>query len=389
MLGRFYTDAYCRLDPLAIQVARVVQRYLGLGVVERFLTRFDEDLPVDKVMAFNGLGAWYYWRRWRAPDTASLAGVHVAAASYFNMKIVKRGLVGAEVVYGCNGASVELFRYARSKGIGCLLEQTIAPQLLVESLLRHEAERWPGWEPGLKVDGNGVLAEREQEEWQLASRIVTGSKFASDGLRGCGVPSTKCCVVPYGVSGDQFVDSSASQGSAKLRVLFVGEIGLRKGVPYLLEALRRLNSRCIEARFVGSMKIEPTVLGAYKRWASCHGPVPRSRIMELFRWADLLVLPSICEGSALVTYEALMSGLPVIVTPNAGAPVEDGVNGLLVPPRDIEALASSIDRFACDREFLRKCREGAATARADLSLEAYGARLLRVVELVAARGTSS
>ena len=57
------------------------------------------------------------------------------------------------------------------------------------------------------------------------------------------------------------------------------------------------------------------------------GAVPRSQVVPHFEWADVFFMPSVCEGSATVTYEALMSGLPVIATPNPGSVVIDGVNG--------------------------------------------------------------
>ena len=60
---------------------------------------------------------------------------------------------------------------------------------------------------------------------------------------------------------------------------------------------------------------------------------------DLYAWADVFLLPFICEGSAMVTYEALSWGLPVITTHNAGSIVRDTVDGWLVPYRDSEAIA--------------------------------------------------
>src|SRR5207237_513109 len=110
------------------------------------------------------------------------------------------------------------------------------------------------------------------------------------------------------------------------------------------------------------------------RFATFLGPVPRTRMPALLRWADLLVLPSICEGSALVTYEALATGVPVIGTPNAGAPLRDGVDGLLVPSGEVEALAAAIERFAADAEFLGWCSRNAVSGRDRLGLDSYGRR---------------
>ena len=67
-----------------------------------------------------------------------------------------------------------------------------------------------------------------------------------------------------------------------------------------------------------------------------------------YQWADVFVLPSICEGSATVIYEAIGYGLPVVTTPNAGSVVRDGVEGFVVPIRDVAAIIQSLDRLSSD-----------------------------------------
>jgi alpha-maltose-1-phosphate synthase len=64
--------------------------------------------------------------------------------------------------------------------------------------------------------------------------------------------------------------------------------------------------------------------------------------------ADVFVFPSLFEGSAVVTYEALACGLPSVVTPNAGSVVRDDVEGFVVPPSDVEALAGRMERLGLD-----------------------------------------
>jgi glycosyltransferase involved in cell wall biosynthesis len=80
--------------------------------------------------------------------------------------------------------------------------------------------------------------------------------------------------------------------------------------------------------------------------------------------ADVFVFPSLFEGSAVVTYEALASGLPGIVTPSAGSVARDGLEGLIVPPADVEALAGAMERLGDDPD-LRETMAVAARARAE------------------------
>jgi glycosyltransferase involved in cell wall biosynthesis len=80
--------------------------------------------------------------------------------------------------------------------------------------------------------------------------------------------------------------------------------------------------------------------------------------------ADVFVFPSLFEGSAVVTYEALACGLPSVVTPSAGSVVREGVEGFLVEPGDIEALASRMARLGSD-PVLRATLSAAARSRAE------------------------
>ena len=80
---------------------------------------------------------------------------------------------------------------------------------------------------------------------------------------------------------------------------------------------------------------------------------------NLYKWADVFVLPSICEGSAMVTYEALIHGLPIITTYNSGSIVRDGVDGFITSIRDVEAIAECLVKIYQSRSefFDYKSRE--------------------------------
>ena len=95
---------------------------------------------------------------------------------------------------------------------------------------------------------------------------------------------------------------------------------------------------------------------------------------------DVLVLPTLCEGSATVTYEALASGVPVITTENSGSVVREGIDGFVVPIRDAVSLAEKIE-LLCDDSGLRlQMADAARTRLSEISLAAYAERLLRVLK---------
>jgi glycosyltransferase involved in cell wall biosynthesis len=259
-----------------------------------------------------------------------------------------------------------------------VLEQTSAPKRLARGLLAEELRRWPGWQPCLPLPPEpDPLALREEQEWALADRIVAGSRFVVEGIQAAGGPAGRALVVPCGVDADRFAPGRGAPsegGRRRLRVLFAGEVGLWKGAPYLLEALRRLGPDGVEARFAGQVALARAKLAPYREVAAFLGPVPRSEMPELYRWADVLVLPSLSEGSATVIYEALAAGVYVIATPNAGS-VLSGTSafGEIVPVRSIEAIADALRRRL---ELGPGAR--AAAGRPAVSLEDYRDRLLPV-----------
>lgn len=387
LLGRFYTDNYIGNKPWFEWILRSVPQRLHSKGIERLLERKDPVLPGEKVKSYDFLGFWYSWRLSRVRNTAELIEVVAERAFRFNQKIIESGgMEEARVIWGFNGAALELFEWAKSKKIRCVLEQTIAPRVVEIQLLSEELERWPDWEPGLRLLLEGdARSEREKREWEQADRIVGGSQFVVDGLKSCDVPASKCKVIPYGVDVGRFGVTGRTTGGAggrPLRVLFIGEVGLRKGAPYLLEALKMLGPTKVEARFVGGVVLSRDKIIRYQDVVKILGPLPRSEIPKNYSWADVFCIPSICEGSATTTYEALSAGLPVVATPNTGSIIQDGVNGFIVPIRNPEAIAGALERYQLDRQLLQTHIDGTVKALEHISLEAYGGRLVNVIREV-------
>lgn len=382
LLDRFFTDSYIGNKPWLEAALRSVPRRLLRRGLQRWLGRKDAVLPPDKVSSFEALGLWYVWARARAHSHSEMQTAFREAARRFSAAVLRAGLGQAPVLWGFNGASLELFQSAKEQGRQCILEQTILPVELEFRLMREEVARWPGWQPGLDIpDFDRPIIERARQEWELADCIVAGSDFVRTGLEECGVPADRIRVVPYGVDAGRFSPAQTRErrGHEPLRVLFVGEVGLRKGVPDLLHALAKLGSERVQAKLTGRLALAHSQMAAFSDVATFLGPVPRVQMPDLYRWADVFVLPSIVEGSATASYEALLSGIPVIATPNAGSIVEDGLNGLIVPVRNADALAEAIGWYADDRDLLVRHQVACLGSRAYAGLSRYRADLVSVI----------
>ena len=160
-----------------------------------------------------------------------------------------------------------------------------------------------------------------------------------------------------------------------LRVLFLGQVILRKGIQYLIEAARMLLDEAIHFDVVGSIGISEEGVKSSPKNMTYHGPVNRDLTEHFYRNADLFVLPTLSDGFALTQLEAMAHGLPVIATPNCGEVVTDGTDGLIVPSSDPNALAEAFQLILQDPEKLQAMREATGAKLEQFSLARLGENL--------------
>jgi glycosyltransferase involved in cell wall biosynthesis len=253
---------------------------------------------------------------------------------------------GVSLLWGCDTSSLEAFTIAHAHGIPCVLEQTIGHPRAWNRILLEERQRIPpDFDQYPRPYPEADLA-RVDRELALADHVCCGSTFVLSTLAEWGVPAGKTSVVPYGVRAESFAPSKEPPRTSGLRLLFVGHFGMRKGAWYLLRALERLKHlRGLTLTIIGKQTVGERHLAPFASSVRTLPHTPRERMPEIYAEADALVLPTLFEGSAVTTYEALASGLPVITTPNAGSIVRDGVDGFIVPIRDVDALAERIERL--------------------------------------------
>ncbi len=183
------------------------------------------------------------------------------------------------------------------------------------------------------------------------------------------------------------IPAHVSSGRGDRSVIFLGRIGERKGVGDLLEAITILRSRGIEARWTiagdGAVEWAQRRVDAagLSEVVDLPGWVDRLEVERMLRNASVFCLPSTDEGLPIALLEAMAYGLACVVTPVGGIPelVVDSVNGVLVPPRDPQALADGLERVLCDKEFAIRIGD---RARVDVagsySLERVTERLLTI-----------
>jgi glycosyltransferase involved in cell wall biosynthesis len=286
-------------------------------------------------------------------------------------------------VYAFNGAALEIFQAAKAQGLRTILDQTAAPWRWNTTMLTEERQRWPGWETQTgEVDESGLLTHREESEWRLADVIITGSDFCKNTLSQTGGPVERAVKLSYPLTKRQSEPRrfpAAFTQTRKLRVLFLGTLQLRKGIQYLCQAAAALAHEPVEFRAAGPCNLSVEAQAAVSNHIDVIGPVPRQDVGRHLAWADVLALPTLSEGSANVCYEAVAAGVPVITTPNAGVDVVGAESGILVQPRDSQALAEAIQGLLREPDQLPALsREGRRRLGA-VSLNDYATRLREAV----------
>lgn len=290
-----------------------------------------------------------------------------------------RQMVPCDIFHGWDGQALRSLRRAKELGAVTLVERPVSHPLTQTRLLQEEYHRW-GQDAFLpRTDIARALAELEEADY-----ITIPSDWVRQGCLEHGVAESKLIQIPYGADIERF--RPAAKTSGPFRVIFAGQVGLRKGVPYLLDAWRRLGWRDAELVFAGVVTAE------MKPVLQCFGALEGVRFtgylpdpVEFFQSADIFAFPSIEEGSALVTYEALACGLPVVTTKHAGSVVTDGKEGFLTPIRDGEALAERLRELREDTGLRLRMGVAARVRAEQFPWSRYGPALVEAYRTVLAR----
>lgn len=371
-LSRLFTDI-CASSGWP-RILRALPQVALPGSMRRMRERTPAGIPPSAITSFPLFGCSYARRRASPSRFGGADRVHLWAGREFCRRIIRRGIDDAGGVYAFNSAALELLEHARQRGVRAVVEQTMAPHAFEHQLLAQEAQTHASWTDGGPHIRSDAFADREAKEWSAADTVVCGSSFVVDAITAAGGPGDRCRVVPYGVDLPPAEAIRRSPRAGPLRVLTVGAVGLRKGSPYVMAAAARLGGMAT-IRMVGPITSDIARSAAAAAGVELTGAVPRGAIGAQYRWADVLLLPSLCEGSATAIYEAMSWGLPVVCTPNAGSVISDGVEGFIVPIRDVEAI---VDRLAliADSERTRIMGAAARTRAEDFTIDRYGERLL-------------
>ena len=287
-----------------------------------------------------------------------------------------------DIVHTWPLGALETLKTAGRLGIPTVLERCNAHTGYAMEVVQKECERLGvSLPPDQEHAFNAWKLSKEEAEYELADRLLCPSDFVVNTFLDRGFPREKLARHQYGFDQEGFHPSPEPGGKKSgLTTLFVGVCAVRKGLHYALEAWLKS-----PASKDGTFLIAGEFLPAYQEKLApmlAHPSVKvlghRHDIPELMRKSDILVLPSIEEGSALVTSEARGSGCVLLVSEAAGAICRHMENALVHRVGDVAALTQHFTMLHEDRALLGKLRAASLATVSELTWETAGVTLLDV-----------
>ena len=345
-LARFVTSSYYKPDRWPDRLFSSIDR-LDRPLRRRWL----DELPSDKVT-----------RRWslEMPEIAarSLLRSNRLAVSCmlrrnarFDRWVARRFAAQCDIYWGFQGSCLESLQAARGADRIAVAEFATAHITKAIEVLSVEAQRHPEWAHSISnFRYPQWYQNRLVSEPHAADVCIAASQFTRQSLIEAGVLRERIKLLPLAADVSQFAPVERST-DGPFRILFVGGVGQRKGIKYLLEAYRRIRSNQTELVIAGPLSCSAAVLEPYRNEITLRGRLDQAAVVREMQACHVLVLPSVFEGFGLVIPEAMATGMPVIASTHSIGPemIREGIDGYVLEPDDVEGLAAKLDYLATHR----------------------------------------
>ena len=264
---------------------------------------------------------------------------------------VSRHLNHANIFYGWTHHALYSLKQAKRRGMMTVLERANAHPLTTIRLLEAEYKRRGAAAPVY----HPRILKKHLQELEIADYIAVTSEWTRQSLLENGIAEHRILLTPLGVDAERFVPADDVNDDI-FRVLYVGQLRLRKGVQYLLEAWDALRLEKAELLLVGDVvpEFEPILRQYLPRNSTIKLLGHTDDAVRLYQQASICVLPTLEDGFGLVVLEAMACGVPVIITEQAGAKdcVRPEIDGFILPAADSKRLAEMLEYCAQHREQL-------------------------------------
>ncbi|GAB3264672.1 hypothetical protein GCM10027347_31880 [Larkinella harenae] len=347
-------------------LARQLERFKLLDNIytgyPKFKLKDEQGIPKDKVKTFPwihtlfmkrgllGLDNWdWFDKEWEWVDIQSID------------RYVASRIKQPTILIALSGTGLYAGKKAKERDGLYVCDRGSSHIQFQNEILLEEYQRW-----GISFKGiDPRVIQKEEAEYQQADRITVPSEFVKKTFVDKGIPESKLSKIPYGARLERFY-KMADPVANKFTVLWVGQVSIRKGFMYALEAFQKLKHPNKEFLVIGAVdaSIKRLLIGKNLDGINFSGILPNADLPSKYSTATVFIIPSLEEGLAMVQGEALACGCPVIASVNTGAEdlFENNKEGFIVPIRDSATITDRLQQLA-DEPALREKMSLAAMDR--------------------------
>lgn len=380
MLERYLTSIWYLPDRFPYAVVDWLPVKIKNNVLRRLKKRSFEPLDLKRIETYP------FWKtlstslgRFNPRRAATERQIHKLNREFDRWVAQKLTRIECDLLIGYETAALESFRVCKKKDIVCVLDLAA---IHWRSQERVFAEGTKSGDPLIRIEPDLLeeIQEIKEKELLLADCILTPSSYAKESLVKNGIDEQKIIQIPYGVDISQFQVKKQYKRDGRFTALYVGAITPWKGLKYLLEAFQQLKLPDTELLLIGGMAGGEALLKKYKGTYTYFPFLPHKELTRFYQEADLFVFPSLLDSFGMVVIEAMACGTPVIVSEHTGAKdaVRNGMDGYIVPIRDVEGLKQRILYLYQNRDQIEYMGRNARKQAEKYSWEIYRERIRQI-----------
>jgi glycosyltransferase involved in cell wall biosynthesis len=286
----------------------------------------------------------------------------------------KKVIDDCDLFHSQDGFCLETAKLIKKRGAKFICDRGIISASYLQNLSESEYGRF-----GIdKRYADCYISDRVHQEHLLADVILVPTETVKNSLIEEGIDGTKITVIPYGINLSFFQPIDGIKHD-KFRVLFVGELSIRKGCHYLLEAWEKLKLKNAELIIIGNVeKGIRQMLNKYKNTFRHIPYISQGELLQYYSSSDVFVFPSLAEGSARVVYEAMACKLPVIFTEMSGSVARDQLDGFQIRAKNVDDIVEKIAFYYENRDIAKEMGISGQNWIKNFSKEKYGMEIIKL-----------
>lgn len=384
LIDRYYTSVYYK----QVGIYRLLNLILPGDIKKRMHVKCDEVVSpfVKKYEEFLGFVFLYALRSsFMQKFYPAIRTKLVNSCGNLAAKDCIKRQVGIVWSYDTMARSAFSLIHRKDPNAICILDMASTSVTAIKKVVEEEyAEKCPFYETFERhlrlYPEKKCLAFRQ--ELQNADYVVVASNYVRNCLLDDGIQPDRIKYLPLGIDASTFTPKNEVYlPNGKLKFLFVGRMEGAKGIYYIIEAFRQMQDLSVELIAVGENFGLQDMFTTYTSNIKVLGEKRRDEMSNVYKNADVYILPSLWEGFSFSLLEALASGMPVIASKNSCAPeiVEEYKEGFVIEPRNIKEIKDKVKWFLDNKDKIKDMGKAARAKAETYSWDFYSQNVVKII----------